>query len=154
MSGILRHYQNLHKEWADKNFPGSTWNDALMGVVEEVGELNHYLLKQKQGIRGTFEEHEAGAQDSVGDIIVYLMHVCTIRGWDLEDIFTKTIDHVLTRDWTVDANHGLTATKAVQKDLSSEFKHFYELPDTSIPPDCAICGKSELDKVHFKRSWE
>jgi NTP pyrophosphatase (non-canonical NTP hydrolase) len=104
-------YQALHKEWSEKNFPNETWQDVLMGVVEEVGELNHYLLKQKQGIRGTFDEHEAGARDSVGDIMVYLMHVCTLRGWDMERIFQKTIEHVLTREWVVDPLMGVTAMK-------------------------------------------
>jgi len=108
----LSSYQARHKEWSEKNFPNETWQDVLMGVVEEVGELNHYLLKQKQKIRGTYEEHEAGAKDSVGDIMVYLMHVCTLRGWDMETIFQKTVEHVLTREWVVDPLTGVTGMKS------------------------------------------
>lgn len=70
-----------------------------MGVVEEVGELSHALLKQKQGIRGTFLEHELNAQDSVGDILIFLTGLCDAKGWDLEAITEKTVNHVLKRDW-------------------------------------------------------
>ena len=47
-------------EWSRRNFgPGTPMGyRALLGVVEEVGELSHAHLKQLQGIRGTPAEHE------------------------------------------------------------------------------------------------
>jgi NTP pyrophosphatase (non-canonical NTP hydrolase) len=70
-----------------------------MGVVEEVGELSHALLKQEQGIRGAHDEHERLAQDAVGDTIVYLADLCTRRGWDLSAIVEATWAEVSRRDW-------------------------------------------------------
>jgi hypothetical protein len=110
----LSEWQSLHKIWGDINFPDQSWQDIIMGITEENGELNHYLLKQKQGIRGTYESHEAGAKDSVGDIIVYLTHLCSLRGWDLAQIVDDTFESVLTRDWIEDRLLGGTATKAIQ----------------------------------------
>jgi NTP pyrophosphatase (non-canonical NTP hydrolase) len=118
----LYEMQKEHISWSQKNFPNETWQDVLMGVVEEVGELNHYLLKQKQGIRGTSEEHEAGAKDSVGDIVIYLMHVCNIRGWDMQEVVEKTHAHVLSRDWTKDKHLGVTATPKIQGQHPGDIK--------------------------------
>ncbi|HEY4388472.1 MAG TPA: hypothetical protein VGN34_28815 [Ktedonobacteraceae bacterium] len=112
--GLLRVQQHEMREWRSKNFPGHTWEEQFIGVVEEVGELGHHLLKQKQGIRGTHSEHELGAKDAVGDIVIYLMGLCEARGWDLQDILEDTVSSVLKRDWQKDPQAGVTATPAVQ----------------------------------------
>jgi len=91
-------------EWLQHNFPNSGWQDQFMGVVEEVGELSHSLLKQKQGIRGTYEQHEADAIDAVGDIAIYLLALCIRRGWDFEKIVNDTFDVVMKRDWKARPN--------------------------------------------------
>lgn len=62
-------------------------------------KLSHALLKQKQNIRGTAEEHEAAAKDAVGDIVVFLAELCNARGWDLELIASETWSQVRRRDW-------------------------------------------------------
>jgi len=89
-----------HKAWADRNFPNADPVDAVLGVAEEVGELCHAILKQRQGIRGTHEEHEAKAKDAVGDIVIYLLDVCTRRGWSFAEIVAETWAEVRKRDWT------------------------------------------------------
>lgn len=122
----LREMQELHLRWALKNFPNTSWNDALMGVVEEVGELHHHLLKQKQKIRGTYEYHEEGAKDSVADIVIYLMHVCTKRGWDIQEVVEETLDkNVLERDWIKDRLLGGTKAKAIQE--ATEAQHLEDI---------------------------
>lgn len=75
------------------------WEQPFLGVVEEVGELSHALLKQDQGIRGSREEHEAAAQDAVGDIVIYLADLCTLRGWDLAGCVEAAWSEVSQRDW-------------------------------------------------------
>ena len=58
--------------WVEHNFPGEPQPESsLFGVIEELGELAHAHLKQSQGIRG--EEHEAEAQDAIGDLTIYLL---------------------------------------------------------------------------------
>jgi hypothetical protein len=64
--------------WVSYNFPHSSSpppTESVIGCIEEVGELAHAHLKEAQAIRGTAEQHQAAAQDSVGDLIVYLLGV-------------------------------------------------------------------------------
>lgn len=99
-SSYLRALQADHKEWSTRNFPNADPIDAVLGVAEEVGELCHAILKQRQGIRGTKEEHEAKAKDAVGDIVIFLLDVCNRRGWSFAEIVAETWAEVRKRDWT------------------------------------------------------
>lgn len=97
-------------EWANRNFGSRDQNDPLLGAVEEIGELCHAVLKAKQGIRGTAEQHQEAAKDAVGDVIVYLADFCALRGFSLQDIVQDTWEGVKQRDWTKNpANGNVTA---------------------------------------------
>jgi NTP pyrophosphatase (non-canonical NTP hydrolase) len=81
--------QQERNEWVAHNFPDlpnrrENMTRSLLGCIEELGELAHADLKQKQGIRGTAEEHEANAKDAVGDALVYLLGVCEYAGFTLQ----------------------------------------------------------------------
>jgi NTP pyrophosphatase (non-canonical NTP hydrolase) len=102
----LRQLQAELAPWVAHNFGDRPWQQPLMGVAEEVGELNHALLKQWQGIRGMREEHEAAAKDAVADIVIYLADLCNARGWDFGAIVEETWARVSKRDWRADAVHG------------------------------------------------
>lgn len=102
----LRKTQEEVGIWADENFGKGPWQQPVMGISEEVGELNHALLKQWQGIRGTYEEHEESAKDAVGDIAIYIMNLCHRRGWDFEGIVETTWEKVGKRDWKKDKESG------------------------------------------------
>lgn len=100
--------QEQHQEWVGKNFPmsiGKPW-DALLGIVEEVGELAHAELKLKQGIRGTQDELVDECRDAIGDLFVYMMSYCNAREWDMQQIVELTWDKVRRRDWTADPLKG------------------------------------------------
>jgi NTP pyrophosphatase (non-canonical NTP hydrolase) len=84
-------------EWKRLNFPNSGDLHQFLGVVEEVGELAHAILKMQQGIRGDL--HEAEARDAVGDIIIFLMNFCSENNWLLDDIILETWDEVSKRNW-------------------------------------------------------
>lgn len=101
----LRHLQDEVGEWARENF-GEEQPDTypLMGVSEEVGELNHSVLKQLQGIRldeeGVGEDAEL---DAVGDIIIYLCDFCERRGLSIaEAVELAWYDEVKNREWDAD----------------------------------------------------
>ena len=102
----FRTLQTEQRQWVEHNFPGRDWTQPFMGVVEEVGELSHALLKQRQGIRGTHAEHEAAAKDAVGDIVVFLADLCSARGWDFQTIVDETWAEVRQRDWQADRMEG------------------------------------------------
>ena len=85
--------------WRAYNFPGATADQQLLGVVEELGELAHAVLKSKQGIRGYSEEDTFEAQDAVGDLLIFLINFCTLNDWDVLNILRDTWSEVRERDW-------------------------------------------------------
>lgn len=92
--------------WATKNFGEQQPYQQLLGVMEELGELCHAQLKGEQGIRGRPEVLEVKAKDAVGDVLIYLMQYCSIRGWDIGPILNDTVAEVLKRDWKTDPEKG------------------------------------------------
>lgn len=95
------------KQWLEYNFPETTAGEQFLGVVEEVGELAHAILKQSQGIRGTPEELLEKEHDSIGDIVIYLMNYCNMRGFDFEKIlYTTWEERVEKRDWRRNSRNG------------------------------------------------
>jgi NTP pyrophosphatase (non-canonical NTP hydrolase) len=104
----FRQLQIEQQEWEKKNFPDNQKHFAMLGLLEEVGELAHALLKMEQGIRGTKEEHMAAAEDAVGDITVYLSSVCSHYGIDFQGAVDKTWPEVQKRDWIKYPKDGLT----------------------------------------------
>lgn len=71
----------------------------FMGMVEELGELAHSMLKEQQGIRGSAEEHQAKAKDAIGDLLVFMTSYCFRRGWYLPRIAAMVWEEVRRRDW-------------------------------------------------------
>lgn len=88
----------LHK-WCKKNFPKTTATQQFIGIVEEVGELAHCVLKGQQGIRKGIVDREIEEMDAVGDIIIYLMNFCSYRKYDFESLLSSTAGEVMQRDW-------------------------------------------------------
>lgn len=105
MAKTLRDIQREQFTWQTKNFPQSDWHHAYMGIVEEVGELSHALLKAEQGIRGTKDELHAKEIDAIGDVLIYLLGFCNLRGHDLQQILEDTWTQVKQRDWTNKETH-------------------------------------------------
>ena len=107
--------QREHADWAYHNFGPSKPDShlaAMLGVMEEVGELSHSVLKGRQGIRGTPEEHRLNAQDAVGDIVIFLSDFCTRYDIDFQHAVEKTWAQVKQRDWTKNKVNGTVGTDA------------------------------------------
>jgi NTP pyrophosphatase (non-canonical NTP hydrolase) len=66
--------------WQERNFPSSTKEQMALGVVEEVGELVHPMLKLSQGIRvgRDREKAERMMKDAVGDIAIYALNLLNV----------------------------------------------------------------------------
>ena len=68
--------------WVAHNFPNPSRpgpGESIWGCVEELGELTHAHLKEKQSIRGTSEEHQAEAKDAIADLTIYLLGVMSSK---------------------------------------------------------------------------
>ncbi len=102
---MLRKIQEEHKEWLEQNFGYEKPWQALLGVVEEVGELAHSHLKEDQGIR-VDEDHLEKIKDAIGDIVIYLISYCNRRDLDFQDIVVETWDIVKKRNWKENPKDG------------------------------------------------
>jgi len=89
--------------WRVRNFPDADADQQLLGMIEELGELAHANLKQKQGIR---EKSAADEQDAIGDMLIYCQGYCAYRGWNMAQIFERTAEQVMQRDWVKNPKDG------------------------------------------------
>jgi len=96
----LEQIQSEHTKWVLDNFGKHDQFEPLLGIVEEVGELAHSILKRRQGIRqGSSESHEAKIKDAIGDIAIYLMDFARCQGYELSEAIAETWQQVKKRDW-------------------------------------------------------
>ncbi len=103
----LRQLQSEVGEWSYDNFGLQQSYRPLLGIGEELGELNHAHLKREQGIRGKQDYREA-QMDAIGDLVIYLCDYCAKEGIDLSDAVASTWAIVQTRDWKRFPRNGLT----------------------------------------------
>lgn len=98
--------QAVTADWRDHNFPPQQHSrpdisaafEQLAGMMEEMGELSHALLKQVQKIR-TGENLRDLEMDAIGDLMIYLCGYCDRRGLDLFDCINRAWNEVKDRDW-------------------------------------------------------
>ncbi len=69
-------------EWAKANFTTRYPFTALLGMIEEVGETSHCVLKRLQGIRGFADKDffEREIKDAFSDTVIYLADYCSMKG--------------------------------------------------------------------------
>lgn len=90
--------QEVAYTYHQKNgFEPNVLHQAL-NVVEEAGEVARAVLKRAQGIRGTHEHWSAELQKEVGDVVISLMCLAAIEGFDLGEAVDKRWDAVISRD--------------------------------------------------------
>jgi NTP pyrophosphatase (non-canonical NTP hydrolase) len=91
--------QLQHRRWIEHNFPGQTEFQAFMGMVEEMGELSHHLLKREQNIRGRNVNHEREIRDACADLVIFMMGLADVEGFSLLNAINEAWDQVKERDW-------------------------------------------------------
>lgn len=101
----LKTVQNEIIQWSERNF-GDEPNEAIplrissfLGMVEELGEIAHAVLKWTQGIRGTQEEHKLAVEDGVADLLVFTLDFCARNGMDAEELLEAVWAKIKQRDW-------------------------------------------------------
>lgn len=106
--------QGQVRAWEEYNFPNADALQQLLGVVEEVGELCHFVLKEAQGIREAVdsagkkvstEEHQ---MDAVGDAAIFLINFCNKKGWSFDRILDETWAEVSRRNFVRFPKNGRT----------------------------------------------
>lgn len=110
----MKEIQDEIIEWSHRNF-GEVPNSQIpyrissfLGMVEEVGECAHSLLKMTQGIRGSREEHIEGVKDAIADLLVYTLDFCGRNEMDAERLLREVWEKVKQRDWNKNKLNGVT----------------------------------------------
>ena len=111
MTDTLATVQAEAWQWTKRNFPRQAPWHPLLGVTEELGELNHAYLKAVQGIRGTPEEHRAAMEDAVGDLVIFLANWCSHMGIDMSAAVARTWEQVRKRDWQAHPETGTSGDR-------------------------------------------
>lgn len=73
----------------------------LLGIGEELGELQHVVLKRHQGIRGyeLDERYWEDRDDAIADILIYLCDFACREGVDLQSVLAQVWYRVRSRNW-------------------------------------------------------
>lgn len=119
--GEIRRLQLEHKVWIEHNFPDQDPIDGLLGMIEEVGELSHAVLKHKQNIRGIdVTAFRAMQEDALADCFIFMMSYCNSNGIDLEYCILETWAKVQQRDWQANPEnaHELTDAEAAAEEAT------------------------------------
>ncbi len=105
----LHKLQHKLQKWCINNFYADTQEiiaqHQFLGVVEEVGELAHAILKQKQQIRIN-EDHTKLIKDGIADITIYLIGLASALNIDFEKNLFDTAEEVMKRDWNKNKEDG------------------------------------------------
>jgi len=91
-------------DWNRRNFGDQPSEVFALGMAEEVGELCHYILKRRQGIREAScgSDLKAEIADAFADTVIYGVGLMDREGLDAEQVLIKTIKKVLKREWRKD----------------------------------------------------
>ena len=106
----LRFVQEASNTWRHNNFDPATITPELqlLGAVEEIGELSHAILKNKQGIRGfdNLDDFIEAVADALGDTLIFLCGVASELGLDLDAVLAHTWAGVAQRNWKENTHDG------------------------------------------------
>ena len=96
-------FQDEVFKWSLNNFGNQPSWKPLLGIGEEIGELNHAYLKREQEIR-TEESYQSEIEDALGDIFIYMCDFAAREDIDIESVIEKTWEKVSKRNWKKNKN--------------------------------------------------
>jgi NTP pyrophosphatase (non-canonical NTP hydrolase) len=92
---------------------------SILADMASLGVRAHKVLKAHQGIReavGGSEknrpdapmDNESAMMDAVGDIVIFVISLCSAKGWSFDRILAQTWREVRKRDWIQFPKNGVT----------------------------------------------
>lgn len=68
-------------EWALRNFGEQDSHRPLLGILEELGEYSE--ARDRIDV--------AGMRDAIGDVGIYMLHYCGLRGWSMSELWDDRV---------------------------------------------------------------
>jgi NTP pyrophosphatase (non-canonical NTP hydrolase) len=150
-ASISRIQGALYK-WQKVNFPQyceglevDIVDHLKFGVIEEIGELFHAVLKDAQGIRGTHAEHIAAMKDAIGDALVYMSQWYSAIDESLELNTVGFTNSALT-------HHAAAAIQALEDDDWESAINNVEWLAQILELDSEQCFRTAAEQV-LARDW-
>ena len=90
----IKEYQEQAARTINKNLnPAEMERHALFGLCSEVGEIHAIYQKTYQG----HDFSEESLRKEIGDVAWMLAELCTVNGFDMEQVFKENIAKLLKR---------------------------------------------------------
>ena len=83
MNKTLNEIQSELKVWTEYNFGKQTPDIPILGMIEELGELSHAILTEKQGIRQS--DFLADKKDAIADLTIYALNYLNAQDLEYDD---------------------------------------------------------------------
>lgn len=100
---MMERWQQPLARWQEQQLPCEDKDKqalrVALGACEEMGEVSRCVLKRSQEIRATEHVWRMRAEEEIGDVIVYLMQLCTLLDLDIEACIERAASKVLARQW-------------------------------------------------------
>lgn len=68
--------------WSTRNFGAQPAHRPLLGIIEELAELEEALLAEDDDLAG-----KDAVVDAIGDVSIYMLDYCGKRGWRMQDVW-------------------------------------------------------------------
>lgn len=143
----LRTLQEEQAPWSKKNFGDRPSWQPLLGLVEEVGELDEALEAKD----------EAEIRDAIADITIYMADFCTALGFDLEALHARSLQSIMlpVKNLRIVAKLAHAYLKQAQGIRGTAFEHNTAMQEqlvTLLWNLNVLCGMlgDPLQKITFK----
>jgi hypothetical protein len=82
----LQQFQVQHREWRLRNFGEPKSHQPLLGMIEELGELEDGKEQREAELGDVLIAEEV---DAIGDILVYAVDLCGSRTWSMAVLWSQ-----------------------------------------------------------------
>lgn len=114
--------QEEHKKWKQHNFGEIEKWEPVFGMIEELGELAHTILKDKQRVREMDTNFRERISDAIGDLMIFTISFCNEYRLDACQVLNKTWNLVKKRDWKKYPKTGIDIANEMANTIENFFK--------------------------------
>ena len=88
-------------EWSTRNFGVQQAHRPMLGIIEELCELEEVQLNDVHGFDDDEEAYKAAILDAIGDTAIYMLDYCGKRGWSMQELWDARACPEWLQDFTL-----------------------------------------------------